>query len=153
MSSVASHWTERMLRARRAWLVVPLLLTVLAGCTQLPSAQRQVSLPIPKTIDRDDPAPATARENARILASYGGLYENPKMQAEIEKIVARLVAASERPDLKYQVTMLNSPAVNAFALPNGNLYVSRGLFALAADKAELASKQTHEKNQDNARHA
>jgi len=153
MSSVASQWTERMLRARRAWLVVPLLLAALAGCTQLPSAPRQVSLPIPKTIDRDESAPATMRENARILASYGGLYENPKMQAEIEKIVARLVAASERPDLKYQVTMLNSPAVNAFALPNGNLYVSRGLIALAADKAELASVLAHEMGHVIARHA
>ena len=75
------------------------------------------------------------------------------MQAEIEKIVARLVAASERPDLKYQVTMLNSPAINAFALPNGNLYVSRGLIALAADKAELASVLAHEMGHVIARHA
>ena len=143
----------RMARMGRAWLAVPILLTVLAGCTQVPSAPRQVSLPIPKTIDRDQSAPAAVRENARILASYGGLYENPKMQAEIEKIVARLVAASERPDLKYQVTMLNSPAVNAFALPNGNLYISRGLIALATDKAELASVLAHEMGHVIARHA
>ena len=56
----------------------------------------------------------------------------------IEKTVDRLVAASERPDLKYKVTILNSPAINAFALPNGQLYVTRGLIALANDKAELA---------------
>jgi len=139
--------------ARRALLAMPLLVAALAGCTQVPDAQRQVSLPIPRTIDRDEAAPATVRENARILASYGGIYENQRLQAEIEKTVARLVAASERPDLKYQVTILNSPAINAFALPNGHLYISRGLVALAADRAELASVLAHEMGHVIARHA
>ena len=71
----------------------------------------------------------------------------------IEKTVARLVAASERPDLKYQVTILNSPAINAFALPNGKLYITRGLIALANDKAELASVLSHEMGHVIARHA
>lgn len=142
-----------MHRTRRVWLVASVLAAVLAGCTQVPDAQRQVSLPIPRTIDRNEAAPATVRENARILASYGGVYENPPLQAEIEKTVARLVAASERPDLKYQVTMLNSPAINAFALPNGQLYISRGLVALAADRAELASVLAHEMGHVIARHA
>ena len=96
---------------------------------------------------------AAQREHARILASYGGAYENPQLQAVIEKTVDRLVAASERPDLKYQVTMLNSPAINAFALPNGHLYVSRGLIALANDKAELSSVLAHEMGHVIARHA
>lgn len=137
----------------RVWLAVPVLIAALAGCTQVPDAPRQVSLPIPRTIDRSETAPATVRENARILASYGGVYENPPLQAEIESTVAKLVAASERPDLKYQVTMLNSPAINAFALPNGQLYISRGLVALAADKAELASVLAHEMGHVIARHA
>ena len=143
----------RMHGARRALLAVPVLVAALTGCTQVPDAQRQVSLPIPRTIERDESAPATVRENARILASYGGAYDNPRLQAEIEKTVARLVAASERPDLKYQVTMLNSPAINAFALPNGQLFISRGLVALAADRAELASVLAHEMGHVIARHA
>ena len=106
---------------------------------------RFVSLPIPKgtqpTAQRE---PATQREHIRILASYGGTYENARLQALIEKTVDRLVAASERPDLKYKVTILNSPAINAFALPNGRLYITRGLIALANDKAELASVLAHE---------
>jgi predicted Zn-dependent protease len=71
----------------------------------------------------------------------------------IEKTVDRLVAASERPDLKYQVIILNSPAINAFALPNGRLYITRGLIALANDKAELASVLSHEMGHVIARHA
>ena len=77
----------------------------------------------------------------------------PKLHAMISQMVDRLVAASEKPDLKYEVTLLNSPAINAFALPNGHLYVTRGLIALANDKAELASVLAHEMGHVIARHA
>ena len=96
---------------------------------------------------------AAEREHARILASYGGIYENTRLQRLIETTVDRLVAASERPDLKYKVTILNSPAINAFALPNGALYITRGLVALANDKSELASVLAHEMGHVIARHA
>ncbi len=93
------------------------------------------------------------REHLRILAAYGGIYREPRVQDMLEKTVDKLVAASERPDLKYEVTILNSPAVNAFALPNGQLYVSRGLIALANDNSELASVLAHEMAHVIARHA
>ncbi len=97
--------------------------------------------------------PATEREHERILASYGGSYDDPKLQALISKTVDRLVAASERPDLAYQVTILNSGAVNAFALPTGQLYVTRGLVALASDTSELSSVLAHEMAHVLAKHA
>src|ERR1041385_8912208 len=89
----------------------------------------------------------------RILAAYGGQYDNEKLQAMVEKTVDKLVASSERPDLKNQGTTLNSPAINAFALPNGLLYVTRGLIALANDNYELASVMAHEMAHVIARHA
>lgn len=126
-------------------------LLTLAGCASS-SDIKQVSLPMPEA--RPTPRPTAAqRENARILASYGGVYDNPHLRTLIEQTVSRLVAASERPELKYKVTILNSPAVNAFALPNGELYVTRGLIALANDKAELASVLAHEMGHVIARHA
>lgn len=64
--------------------------------------------------------PATEREHSRIISSYGGSYDDPRLEALITKTVDRLVAASERPDLTYKVTILNSGAVNAFALPTGS---------------------------------
>jgi predicted Zn-dependent protease len=76
--------------------------------------------------------PAAEREHERILSSYGGAYDDPKLEALIGKTVDRLVAASDRPDQAYRVTILNSGAVNAFALPTGQLYVTRGLIALAS---------------------
>jgi len=137
-------------QARRLAFVLGLLL---AGCSSMP-AVREVNLPMPKPNPQAErQATAAQREHGRILASYGGVYENAKLQAMIEQTVARLVAASERPDLKYKVTILNSPAINAFALPNGQLYVTRGLIALANDRAELASVLAHEMGHVIARHA
>jgi predicted Zn-dependent protease len=141
-------------RVRGAAIALALLL---AGCSSLPGNQ-QISLPIPQTSALQTPAEvatqsAEQREHQRILASYGGVYEDARLHAMISQTVDRLVAASERPDLKYQVTILNSAAINAFALPNGHLYVTRGLVALANDKAELASVLAHEMGHVIARHA
>jgi predicted Zn-dependent protease len=99
------------------------------------------------------PSPAAEREHERILASYGGAYDDPKLEGLITKTVNRLVAVSERPDLTYKVTILNSGAVNAFALPTGQLYVTRGLIALANDTSELSSVLSHEMAHVLAKHA
>jgi predicted Zn-dependent protease len=97
--------------------------------------------------------PAAEREHERILGSYGGAYDDPKLAALITKTVDRLVAASDRPDQAYKVTILNSGAVNAFALPTGQLYVTRGLIALASDTSELSSVLSHEMAHVLAKHA
>ena len=97
--------------------------------------------------------PASEREHERILSSYGGAYDDPRLEALISKTVDRLVAASDRPDQAYQVTILNSGAVNAFALPTGQLYVTRGLIALASDTSELSSVLSHEMAHVLAKHA
>ncbi|MCP3417587.1 M48 family metalloprotease [Bradyrhizobium brasilense] len=97
--------------------------------------------------------PTSEREHERILSSYGGAYDDPKLEALISKTVERLVAASERPDQAYKVTILNSGAVNAFALPTGQLYVTRGLIALASDTSELSSVLSHEMAHVLAKHA
>ena len=144
--------TLTTITAGRAFGIVAVLGLLLSGCTSL-SNQQLVSLPTPLPIPQPERDSATQREHARILASYGGDYSNARLHAMVEKTVDRLVAASERPDLKYQVTILNSPAINAFALPNGRLYITRGLIALANDKAELASVLSHEMGHVIARHA
>jgi predicted Zn-dependent protease len=134
-------------KARNGTIALTLLL---AACTSTPDGL-QVKLPeAPKQAQMQ---PAAEREHQRILASYGGVYEDPRLHEEIGKLVNRLVAASERPNLKYEVTILNSPAINAFALPNGRLYVTRGLIALANDRSELASVLAHEMGHVIARHA
>src|ERR1700746_798733 len=96
---------------------------------------------------------AAEKEHERILTSYGGAYDDPKLEGLITKTVDRLVAASDRPDQAYKGTILNSGAVNAFALPTGQLYVTRGLIALANDTSELSSVLSHEMAHVLAKHA
>lgn len=94
-----------------------------------------------------------AKEHPRIIAAFGGVYVSPPVQAGVEEIAGRLARASERPDISYKVTILNSPSVNAFALPGGYLYATRGLLALAGDADELAAVLAHEIGHVVARHA
>src|ERR1700733_3026948 len=126
----------------------------LAACTaSSPTLAPQASLSAPGKPAEAALPPEVLREHHRILATYGGDYNDPKLQAMIEQTVERLVAASEKPDLHYKVTMLNSQSVNAFALPTGQLYVTRGLIALASDDSELASVLAHEMGHVIANHA
>jgi predicted Zn-dependent protease len=135
---------------RTGTLLVALALA-LAACAAIPDTQH-ASLPMPQPNQAELASPVE-REHQRILAAYGGAYVNERLQQMLESTVARLVAASERPGFKYRVTILNSPAINAFALPDGRLYVTRGLIALANDKSELASVLAHEMGHVIARHA
>lgn len=93
------------------------------------------------------------RAHPYLVAAYGGAYRNAQLSRMIEAIVDRLEAQTEKSDLEYRVTILNSPAVNAFALPGGYIYVTRGLIALASTEDELANVLAHEMAHVLARHA
>jgi predicted Zn-dependent protease len=143
-------------RRRLAGVAAVLAALLLSECTAVPSSttapQASIQVPPPKPAEAEM-TPAELREHQRILAAYGGVYNDPRLQAMVEQIAKRLVAASDRPDLHYRVTMLNSQSVNAFALPTGQLYLTRGLIALANDESELASVIGHEMGHVIARHA
>jgi predicted Zn-dependent protease len=126
-------------------------LALLAGCSSPGVVDGQVFLP--DAFQQAELPAGTQREHQRILAAYGGAYADKRLEALVGRIVERLVVASERPDLHYRVTLLNSPAVNAFALPTGQLYVTRGLIALANDESEIASVLSHEMSHVIAQHA
>jgi len=126
---------------------------LLAGCGDASRFQTAAPAASPAKPARPAHSPAAEREHERILATYGGAYDDPKLEALISKTVDRLVAASDRPELAYKVTILNSGAVNAFALPTGQLYVTRGLIALASDTSELSSVLSHEMAHVLAKHA
>ena len=153
MAGMGDHATSRLAKNRRrapGLLAFVLSAGLLAGCSTAMGPQNQVGLPTPAKPQMSE---AHQREHQRILSAYGGSYESPRLQPMLTETVEKLVAASERPDLKYEVTILNSPSVNAFALPTGQLYVTRGLLALANDNSELASVLSHEMAHVIARHA
>ncbi|MFC3690814.1 M48 family metalloprotease [Chenggangzhangella methanolivorans] len=129
----------------------------LAGCSSMNSerAAPQATAAVPAAAPKVAPPPPSAvtQEQARIASAYGGVYQNGRLEAHLNAIADRLAATSERPDLRYKVTLLNSPLINAFALPNGNLYVTRGLLAVANDSSEVAAVLAHEMAHVTARHA
>lgn len=93
----------------------------------------------------DDPQEALGqREHPLVLAKYGGEYRNEKAEEALALIVGRLVSVSDDPSRIYKVTILDTPKVNAFALPGGYLYLTRGLLALANDSSEIAAVIAHE---------
>ena len=126
---------------------------MLAACSSANIPKIADAPPAPQPEKQTLLSASEQREHLRILAAYGGVYREPRVQQMLEKTVDKLVMASERPELRYEVTILNSPAVNAFALPNGQLYVTRGLVALSNDNSELASVLAHEMAHVIARHA
>ena len=100
-----------------------------------------------------DEARIGAENHQKIIAEFGGVYdEAPELTAYVERVMQRIADASEKPDKTYRITVLDTPVVNAFALPGGYTYVTRGLLALANDEAELAGVIGHEIGHVTARH-
>jgi predicted Zn-dependent protease len=145
-------WMGRRLWAAPALLCAALTLAACGDISRFQTASPTAS-PTTKPAKTIAQSPAAEREHERILSTYGGSYDDPSLEALIGKTVDRLVAASDRPDQAYKVTILNSGAVNAFALPTGQLYVTRGLIALASDTSELSSVLSHEMAHVLAKHA
>lgn len=79
-------------------------------------------------------------------------YNDPALQSYVEGLVDELGKKSHRSNLVYHVTVLDSPQVNAFALPGGYLYITRGIMAYMNSEAELAGVLGHELGHITARH-
>ncbi|MEL6678435.1 MAG: M48 family metalloprotease, partial [Pseudomonadota bacterium] len=88
----------------------------------------------------------------RILDQYGGAVPDPRLRGYVTRIGESIVVNTEQPNEKWTFTVLDSPVINAFALPGGYVYVTRGLLALADDEAELAGVLGHEMAHVTARH-
>lgn len=135
------------------------LALMLASCQTLveqgyePSISPSSSPQIVDEVQKNDPrAQMGAREHPRIVASYGGEYEDERTERLVARIAGALTLVSENPNQSYRITILNSPAINAFALPGGYLYVTRGLLALANDASEVAAVLSHEMAHVTANH-
>jgi predicted Zn-dependent protease len=87
-----------------------------------------------------------------ILKEYG-YYDSGALQDYVSRVGQRLAKIADRPDLVFHFKVVNSPILNAFALPGGYVYVTRGLLAYLNSEAELAGVIGHEIGHVNARHA
>ncbi len=93
-----------------------------------------------------------AQEHAKIMKQYG-VYDDEKVQAYIDRVGEKVVQYTERPEVDYKFFLLDSPIVNAFALPGGYVYLTRGLLSLSNSEAEMAAVLAHETGHITARHS
>jgi len=93
------------------------------------------------------------RELHAEMLQQNPVYQDPELQAYVEKIGQKMAAVSHRPELDYVFTIIDSPDINAFALPGGFVYVNRGLLTYLNSEAQLAAVLGHEIGHVTARHA
>jgi predicted Zn-dependent protease len=96
-------------------------------------------------------AEAERQMHLQVLQAHGR-YEDERLQAYVTEVGQRVAAKSDRPDLQYTFTVLDSEDVNAMALPGGYVYVHRGLLAYLDSEAELAAVLGHEIGHITANH-
>lgn len=139
--------TVRHISQSLCLLTGALLFLTLTGCAQNPVSGNQdfVLLGVDSEI-------AIGRTNhPKIIAEYGR-YNDELLQAYVQSVGEKLASVSHRPELVYRFTVLDSPVINAFALPGGYIYITRGLMAYLNSEAELAAVLGHEIGHVTARH-
>lgn len=147
---VPSSGRPRRARTRGVWAAA-LLALALPGCVTVSTGEllrdvRPSTVPVTvDTVGADSDLKRLARaQHQGIVTTYGGTYSDAKLELAVARVVGRLVAVSPDPAQTYTISLLNSPQINAFALPGGYLYITRGLLALANDSSELAAVIAHE---------
>ena len=135
---------------RRYLIGICLVTTVLvAGCA---TVENPVTGKTERTVmDERSEMAEGAKAHPQILAEFGE-YKDPKLQAYVNEVGQRLAKASHRPELDWHFTVLDSADVNAFALPGGYVYVTRGIMAYMHSEADLAGVVGHEIGHVTARH-
>jgi predicted Zn-dependent protease len=128
-------------------------LLLLAGCATLERQGAVPQAPMPTAAPKALGDTPEEIERKKLIALYGGDYRWPKAENYLNEVLVRLAKASDTPTQPYRVTILNSAVVNAFALPTGDLFVTRGLLALANDTSEVAAVMAHEISHVASRHA
>lgn len=125
-----------------------LLLLLSAGCAVNPVTGHSDFV----LMSEDQEIAIGREEHPKVLKQFGQV-TMPELQAYVQSVGERLAANSHRPELIYRFTVLDSSEVNAFALPGGYIYITRGLLAYLNSEAELAAVLGHELGHVTARHS
>jgi predicted Zn-dependent protease len=128
-------------------LIVAAVLAVVACATNPATGKRQFNL-----MSEAQEISAGQEADAQVKKEMG-LYNDPNLQEYITSIGMKLAQASERPNLPWHYSVVDVPAVNAFALPGGYVYITRGILPFLNDEAQLAGVLGHETGHVTARHA
>ena len=134
---------------RDGFLLIAVASALLAGCatvTNPVTGQREISV-----MDERSEIAEGRKAHEQVLQEFGA-YANPRLQAYVNELGQRLAKQSHRKNLEWHFTVLDSPEINAFALPGGYVYVTRGLMAYMESEADLAGVVGHEIGHVTARH-
>jgi predicted Zn-dependent protease len=96
---------------------------------------------------------ALGKESDPQIRQEMGVVDDPQLQGYVDGIARRLASATERPQLPWTFAIVDAPAVNAFAVPGGFVYLTRGILAHLNSEAELAGVLGHEIAHVTARHS
>ena len=132
----------------RTRLIAIVLLMVAGGCATNPATgRREISLM------SEGQEISIGQEQDAIVKREMGIYNDPELQRYGSDIGLALARLSERPSLPWHFAVVDQPAINAFALPGGYIYITRGILPFLKDEAELAGVLGHEIGHVTARHA
>ncbi|MBT7526479.1 MAG: M48 family metalloprotease, partial [Rhodospirillales bacterium] len=129
-------------------LAFGLILTSVQGCSTNPATGNKMF----SVLSEKEEISLGQTEHPKLVKSFGGIVPDPALEKYVSSVGQLLARTSELPNLKFTFTLLNSSVVNAFALPGGYVYISRGLLAIANSEAELAGVLAHEIGHITARH-
>lgn len=134
---------------RPGFLLALVACFVLGACAVNPATGRNDFV----LLSEQDEIQLGREAHAQIVRQFGGAYEDPALQDYVQRVGEQLAANSHRKELGYHFTVLDSPEVNAFALPGGYIYITRGLLAYLDSEAEMAAVLGHEIGHVTARHS
>jgi len=124
-----------------------LLFLSLAGCAQNPVTGDHDFV----MLSEDSEIEQGRTNHPKIISQYGR-YDDEALQAYVQTVGNHLAVVSHRENLVYRFTVLDSPVINAFALPGGYIYITRGLMSYLNSEAQLAAVLGHEIGHVTARH-
>lgn len=130
--------------------VISSALLLLGGCTTSPTSGQSIFTGF---VSPQQEAQIGADSRTEIMKEFNGESDNQAMNALVQKIGAKLVPHAERKEVIFSFTVLNDDIVNAFAVPGGHIFITRGLINLAQSESEVAAVLAHEMGHINARHS
>ena len=137
----------------KSYVLVPAIIAslgLMSACSVNPATgEQQFTALMPAAQE----AAIGAQEHEKVIKTYGAPRADDPLQKYVESVGAKVAAHTERPDVTYKFFLLDTPMMNAFALPGGYVYVTRGILAQANSEAELAAVLAHEVGHITARHA
>src|SRR3990167_9165653 len=120
---------------------------LLAGCAHNPATGRTDFVMMSESQELQ-----MGRSYSQQILKENPRYADENLQAYVQQVGERVAKHSHRSNLQYHFTVVDSPDINAFALPGGHIYIHRGLLAYLNSEAELAAVLGHEVGHVTARH-